>query len=271
MILASLGIIAGKGGVSIDADAQAFITAATITDSKQQSAINQLVLDLKSANIWTKMKAIYPFVGGTATTHKFNLKDPRDLDAAYRLVFSGGWTHSATGALPNGTNAYADTKLAPQYVLATNNSHLSFYSRTNSSAADRVSMGSANSPTYTTVHQMFIRASDGNFYGGLDRNNVPATFSNPNSMGYYVVSRTANNSIKAYKNASVVATNTTTITPILNLYPILISARNNAFTPLNYDNKEAAFASIGDGLTDVEATAFYNAVQAYQTTLGRQV
>jgi hypothetical protein len=67
-----------------DVDALAFIAAASITDSTQQSAIDTLVKSLKSANIWTKMKALYPFVGGTATTHKFNLKDPRDLDAAYR-------------------------------------------------------------------------------------------------------------------------------------------------------------------------------------------
>ncbi len=96
---------------STDADAQAFITAASITDPTQQSAINQLVVDLKGYSIWTKMKAIYPFCGSTASQHKWNLKDPRDLDVAFRLVFSGGWTHSSTGALPNGTNAIADTKL----------------------------------------------------------------------------------------------------------------------------------------------------------------
>jgi hypothetical protein len=38
-----------------------------------------------------------------------------------------------------------------------------------------------------------------------------------------------------------------------------------------YDNKELAFSSIGDGLTDTEAANFYTAVQAFQTTLGRQV
>ena len=96
--------------VGFDADAQAFITAAAITDVTQQNAINTLVVDLKGYNIWTKMKALYPFVGGTASTHKFNLKNPLDTDAAFRLTFSGGWTHSSTGALPNGTNAYADTK-----------------------------------------------------------------------------------------------------------------------------------------------------------------
>ena len=95
--------------VGIDADALAFITAAAITDATQQTAIDTLVKGMKADGIWTKMKAIYPFVGGTATTHKWNLKDPRDLDAAFRLVFNGGWTHSSNGALPNGTNGYADT------------------------------------------------------------------------------------------------------------------------------------------------------------------
>jgi hypothetical protein len=95
--------------IIVDPNAQAFITAAGITDPTQQSAIDNLVIGLKADGIWTNMTAIYPFVGGTASTHKYNLKDPRDLDAAYRLAFNGGWTHNANGITGNGTNTYADT------------------------------------------------------------------------------------------------------------------------------------------------------------------
>ena len=124
-------------GPAIDPDAQAFITAAGITDPTQQSAINTLVLDMKGYGIWTKMKAIYPFVGGTATTHKYNLKDPQDLDAAFRLVFFGGWTHSSNGVQGNGTNGYADTKFNPNTGYSVNdNAHISVYSRSNQSAVD---------------------------------------------------------------------------------------------------------------------------------------
>ena len=105
--------VQSSGGGGIDADAQAFITAASITDNTQNSAINTLVTQLKTYGIWTKLKAVYPFVGGTASAHKFNLKDPRDLDVAYRLTFGGGWTHSSTGAQPNGTNGYANTFFIP--------------------------------------------------------------------------------------------------------------------------------------------------------------
>jgi hypothetical protein len=95
-----------------DADALAFLAAAGITDVTITSAICTLVTTMKADGTWAKCNAIYPMVGGTATTHKFNLKNPLDTNAAFRLTFTGGWTHSANGALPNGTNAYADTFLA---------------------------------------------------------------------------------------------------------------------------------------------------------------
>ena len=84
-----------------DPDAQAFFDAAGIVDTTQKLAVNQLVINLKLTGIWVKMFAIYPFVGGSSTTHKWNLKDPRDLDVAFRLTFFGGWIHSLTGAKPN--------------------------------------------------------------------------------------------------------------------------------------------------------------------------
>ena len=96
---------------AVDADAQAFIAAAGITDLTQASAISTLVNDLKTYGLWSKMKAFYPMVGGTSTSHKWNLKDPRDLDAAYRLTFFGGLTHDSNGVLGNGTNSYAYTNL----------------------------------------------------------------------------------------------------------------------------------------------------------------
>ena len=119
-----------------DADATAFIDALTTAgvslSSTEESAINTLVTDLKTAGVWTKMQAIYPFVGGTATGHKYNLADPQDTDAAFRLDFNGGWTHSATGADPNGTNAYADTHFNPHANLASfTDSHFAIYSRDN--------------------------------------------------------------------------------------------------------------------------------------------
>jgi hypothetical protein len=249
-----------------DSDAQVFLNAAGITSYTQANAVNTLVTDLKAAGVWSKMKAVYPFVGGSAASHKFNLKDPRDLDAAYRLNFYGGWTHSSTGALPNGTTGYANTFLNPSQRLMINNSHLSFYSRTNTTV-NGVSIGSYNT-IFTAPNQLILKWTDGNFYGAID-GNTTASFINGSSLGNYIASRTANNVLKAYKNNSLMVTNTT-LSVVLNDRPLFIGARNEGVAML-YDNKESAFASIGDGLTDSESTAFYTAVQKFQTALGRQV
>jgi hypothetical protein len=252
---------------STDADAQAFITAAAITDPTQQAAINTLVVDLKGYGIWTKSKALYPFVGGTATSHKFNLKDPRDLDAAYRLVFNGGWTHSSTGAAPNGTNAYANTYLNPTSAYAVdNNVHLSYYSRTNVNTT-QVEIGSAVAASGSYL-MLEIRTT-GTTYFIMNRTTAFATALDTDSRAFYIGNRIGT-SEKGFKNNSNVVsiTNTALTRPNYNFY---LGAVNAANTPLFYTSKESAFASIGDGLTDTEAANFYTAVQAFQTTLGRSI
>ena len=134
-----------------DSDAQAFLTAASITDTTITNAINELVVGLKGNSLWTKMIAIYPFVGGTATTHKFNLKDPRDLDTAFRLTFSGTVTHNSNGITPNGTNGYANTYLIPSTSMTNNNTHISYYSRTNS-LSNRIEIGVSMAVSRIVMH-----------------------------------------------------------------------------------------------------------------------
>jgi len=267
--------VAAVSGGGTDADAQAFIDAAGITDATQQSAINTLVTDLKGYGIWSKMKAIYPFVGGTSSTHKWNLKDPRDLDAAFRLVFNGGWTHSSTGALPNGTNGWANTFITPNSVFSSNNAHGSFYSRSNTAQSQRTSFGcydTAGQPNFTLALNYNVTLK---MFTVLGDNNYPLSgITNTDTRGFYSTSRTANNSLILKKNGLTVGSNTNTV--IVNSFPstktLVISAINTTgFNVAEFDNKQVAFTSFGDGLTDTEAANFYTAVQAYQTTLNRQV
>jgi hypothetical protein len=250
-------------GVTTDPDAQAFITAAAITDPTQQSAINQLVVDLKGYSIWTKMKALYPFVGGTSTTHKYNLKDPQDTDAAFRLVFNGGWTHSSNGAKPNGTNAFADSKLNVNTSLLLNDASLSFYSREDIFTAVLMGAGWDNqttmiSPNFASgVGEFSAINSGGNGTGSV------------NKSGLFTISRLNSTNVVGYRNGSQYFNRLADSTSKPN-YNIYIGARSyNGAT--QYSSNQCAFASIGDGLTDTEAANFYTAVQAFQTTLGRNV
>jgi hypothetical protein len=251
-----------------DADADAFISAAGITDSTQKSAIQTLVTDLKTYGIWTKMKAIYPFVGGTSTTHKWNLKDPQDTDAAFRLTFSGGWTHSSNGALPNGTNGYADTYLNINTILGLNSTSFHYYSRTSGYSA--TIMGCNDSSVATILTPKFSAGANQD-YSVINCSTSGITNTAASStQGLLSVNRNASNSFKGYRNGSSYYTQNTNSSakPSFNAF---IGARNVSGSPDQYSNLEGAFSAIGDGLTDTEVSNLYTAVQAFQTTLGRNV
>jgi hypothetical protein len=255
--------------VGIDADAQAFITAAAITDPVQINAINTLVEGMKTDGVWTKMKAIYPFVGGTASTHKWNLKDPRDLDAAYRLVFNGGWTHSSNGATPNGTNGYADTYLNTSTNLTASSIHISSYLRTNSDGVfNEIGAYNTNLNASLSLYPRLTNISY-NDIGLAQTGRV--TYANTDSRGYFIASRTSNVLLKAYKNNTLNGSYTIADNATYGSVKVFLSAQSANNVASQYSNRQTAFATIGDGLTDTEAANLYTRVQAYQTTLSRNV
>jgi hypothetical protein len=257
-------------GPTYDPDAQLFFnaqTAAGVTlTTTQMNAVNQWVVDSKAAGIWTKFKAIYPFVGSTATSQKFNLKNPLDTNAAFRLSFIGGGTHSANGYQPNGVNAYANTFLAPSAFYSTN-MHLSYYSRT--SAIGTVLDIGCSQISGPTNYATFAPARVAVY--GQTTNGTVNYLSQVNSLGFFIAAKLTNSSRKVFRNGIL---NNSTVTTDSNNLPntnAYIGAINDNGTAAYYSSKQCAFASIGDGLTDAEALAFYNAVQTFNTTLARQV
>ena len=248
---------------NIDADAQAFLTAAAITDPTISSSIDKLVVDLKSAGVWSNMKAIYPMVGGTASTHKFNLKDPRDLNAAFRLQFNGGWTHNANGAQSNGTNGWANTFFNPSTNLVFDNLSFGLYSRTQDVSGIKI-YGVRDTTLYRDMYHL---VSTKNFHtdgGSLTYALTPTT-------GLINFSRTSNISGKVYSNGVLIATKSTSVVSLMPNANFFLGARSDNNSPIYYNNYQVALHYISTGLTDTEAANFYTAVQNFQTTLNRQV
>ena len=249
--------------VCTDTDALAFLSAAAITDPTITSAICTLVTSMKADGTWTKCSAIYPMVGGTATTHKFNLKNPADTNAAFRLSFVGGWTHSSNGALPNGTNAYANTFLLPVTILGTNTHSFGIYSRTNDTIGTKVY--GAISATSDILHNNLTGA---NFNSGAVANGVIYT-ANP-TTSLLMASRTSNTLFQAYRAGVSLGTNTTALASIPNIN-FYFGARNSNGTAQFFTTHQLAFAFLGGALNTTEAAALYTSVQALQTTLSRQI
>jgi hypothetical protein len=257
MFLATHGILArSASGAAVDPDAQAFITAASITDPTQQAAINTLVVSLKGYSIWSKMKALYPFVGGTATSHSYNLRNT----AQYQITWNGGQTHNANGYTP-GVNGYGNTGFATNLFTSANNFGLSTYLRTNTTSGADIGVFAPD--------LRYIGANLANFaYFGVG--NTFISNANTDAKAFWQVNRTSASLVKGFKNSSVFVSGTTGA-GTLGARTVFIGALNDNGSANFYAGRQHAFDAIHDGLTDTEAANFYTAVQAFQTTLGRQV
>jgi hypothetical protein len=259
----------------LDPATSAFITATGITDPTQINAVNRLVLNYKgqgnlnsSVDFWTSTPAIYPMVGGTVTAHKFNLKDSRDLDAAFRLAFSGGWTHDSNGAKPNGTNAYAQTFLVPSTSLNVNNHSVSYYSGTNLSelSADPVNLGAFNSITQA------ITLAKPNATLNSRLNSTLNTIANLNMRGFNQSVKTSSSESKLYQNG--VALSTGVGGGSLPTIEIYIGTLNLSGSPYvsGYVRNDFRFMQINNmAINDANALLMYQVIQQFQTDLGRNV
>jgi hypothetical protein len=207
-------------------------------------------------------------VGASAAACAQNLKS-----SGFTSTFNGGFTYSSSGVTPNGTNGYIDTNFNCNTELTLHSNNISIYSRTN------VKENSSDYGSYTnslSVMGLNIRYDDsvnGTFYGASQREGggTDVIVTNSNSQGFYILNRTSSTLFKVFKNNTTLGTNT-----VLNngVYPnrnVFISALNYIGTASFFASRQIAFFSIGDGLTDTEASNFYTTVQTFQTTLSRNI
>lgn len=237
-----------------------FLTNTGIVDATITGAVRSLALRLDDYGIWSKVRALYPFVGGTATTHKYNLKDPRDLDAAYRLVFSGGWTHDSNGVTGNGTNTSADSKLANN-VTGQNSLTMGVYNRTAGTGGVEWS-GSVTPRTWLAGN------ISGTAYFDINNGASTATTTAPADVrGTLMASRVVSTATELNLNGQGQRTTAATSSAPAATNFILGQFSGGGFnTARNY-----AAAWLTDGLNAEEETHFRSAMQTFQTTLIRNV
>ena len=267
MILASSGIIASSIS-GVDADWLAYynrvIAAGGSLTTTEQNATKQLVADLKANSLWTPMKAIYPMVGASAAACAQNLKS-----SSFTGSFtSTGWTFTSTGVQGNGTSAYMNTFLSPNGNLSLNNNHISIYSRTNNQR-NQVDMGIGDFGANASLY-ILMRTDFGIYHANnsSERNNNMTDYTN--STGFFINNRVTSSDMSLFRNNVKQTDNLNS--NVLSTRTIYIGAQSSDLgNPRLPSNREWAFSSIGEGLTDTQASNFYTAVQAFQTTLSRNV
>jgi hypothetical protein len=261
-----------RASTTYDTDAEAFFTrvssnGGSLTTTEQQ-AVNSLVIQMKADGIWTAMKAIYPMVGGgTGSTAAREAACAQNLkSSSFTGSFSSGWTFASTGVKGDGLSAYFDTGLK-QSDLLQNSQHLCIYSMTdnNNSAVD-FGMYSPTTASYLVYR-----------FSGLIIPTIQALESNTattpyaNSLGFILGSRTDSTTIDYYQNEIAKVSFTKNSTALNNTLNFYLGAYNSNGSAALFSTREFALASVGEGFTSTQASNYNTAVQAFQTTLARQI
>jgi hypothetical protein len=249
--------------VTYDTASKFFFTASGITDTVQMRAIDDFVLALKKDSLWNKFFAIYPMLGGSAETCKWNLINPQDNDAAYRLTFHGSPVFAETGVLFPTTADYADTHLNDSVIGYY--SSMSYYSRTQN-AISGYDMGCSDQVYPFNELSIYSDATDTTNHADFTEwFGYRSNLNTPNTTGLFMLSSTDSNVVR-YRNGVVSGENGSGPDHVFTNLTFWIGAARGGVD----GQKECALATIGQAFTNDQAATFSNIVQTFETKLNRQ-
>jgi hypothetical protein len=266
---------------------KAALTSAGVTVTADMAAtIDTLFADLQgcpnpryaTANVISKIQAMYPMLGGTAAGHAINARTP----GTYTISWVNSPTHSSGGVDFNGTTQYGNTNYTAS-LIATNNIHLSYYSRDNTKIREQpmdigVYDGFGTLWGYKVVAVMGGTGSNlNNAYAWLGTQGNPGVgalyATGPFSAACMVV---ANRSSATYssmiRNGTLIASSTTAAAAGALSSPgtQMISIGGNGTTSTMSD-RQCAWASIGTAFTDSESITVSTIVNEFQKRRSRNV
>ena len=252
----------GGGGGGIDPNAQAYITAAGITDPTEQAAVNQLVLDLKgtgsttnNTDVWSDSYTIYPLSPTSLTAAEYNLKDPTQ-----NITWLNNPTHAYTGITGNGINAYGDTNWNPTTEgVDINNAGLTYSGEY--SDVD-YALGVYNSVRWFVIRNSANRKIS--YIGASSAAANPIDFNRSISTAV----RTSGTLIKMYTNGTQSSSNSASsggsVVPNANFF--LLGYSNSGVLSAPFAG-EMDFAAIHKGLTANQAKDLSDAITTYNTAV----
>lgn len=253
-----MGIAYGKGWGSGQTGnpLRQFLEVTGITDATQKQAVTDLYNSLRSAGLWDKMEAIYPIVGGTPSSHRWNLKNV----LKHTIEWNGG-THTAQGVVLNANSHNLNLHMSDFANISTSFC-ASLYVR-NGIRNPAVDWGSYpdTQPERLGAH---IRITDNNTYYDHGSSEEQGRLSGIINHTKLISFNRLGTSQSIFRDGEKVLTATKTNTIGFSL-PLYLNSQPASNT------RQFAFISFGQGLTDTEAATLNTIVNTYQTSLGRAV
>jgi hypothetical protein len=238
-------------------------TGVTLTGAQKTAANNAIVAYKNPTNgtIWTKLRGLYLFLGGTADAHAVNWRSPGTLTATANGL---GLVHDASGIKGGGTG-YMQIPFNPPASESSSNALAIYVSQTSINGQTNVCL-TALSPGFLGIKNEALGSAIFNY------SNVSPSDPLLNGVGSLLFSKNSASSGKSYKNGQFKADVIINFSgnPDINPIVTLLARGNYPGADQFTDAKIASFALFNSSLTDTEASAYTEKDLAYQTALGRQ-
>lgn len=229
------------------------------------NAIDQLVISLKSAGLWSLLDIIYPFVGGNPSTCSLNLKD----GTKFPITWHGGMTFSSNGISSDGSTGYGDTGWIPntngvQFTL--NSGSLGVYQKVlNGGVSYRFSCGSASGLGFSQDNLGY----NSSIQTLLSRmGNSLATVVTANVNGNLIGSRTASNLTTVYAPDGTTGTDASAPNG-LSPASMYVPGYNQGGLLNTAVLGTISFMFAGAGLSAAQVATLSGIITTFETALGR--
>jgi len=253
-------LVTANGG-DIDADGIYSISLNALKDG-----IDVFFIALVDAAIYSKMIQVVPYIGATAVTHAINAVNPGTFD----LTFGNSPTQNALGTVLNGTTQFINSNVSPSGDLTANDWTIATYTQDQLTGGTTALWGSdpvgANNSLYALPYNVGALIQ----FAGLVIATVMDNASRNDSL--VAISRRSNTNFESYRNGVSTGTDGDTDNGAMPAITIYYGARNKTSGEDFYSNNTFSMGiQTDEGLTTAEHVALNTAVQALQTTLGRNV
>ena len=260
----------------------AVVGAGGSVSASTMKAVSKFCADIDAAGIRSRFRRLNLFCGNSDSAliavrtplyrgeSRTGTQYGNTIDTNAGNNFQQGDYAENSGLTGNGSSKYLDTGFNVDQLPGAADCHISAYIRgTQDIASARTLIGTLFNGI-TDRYRLFVSASTAGNYllrGDLGKNTSEASAVRANSNGgLLVASRTSTTSLTLYDDAVSVNTNTTLTAETTGAVPFFVFARNG---PTEFYNGIMAGYSIGAGMSLQDVTSYYNALNTFQTALGR--
>ena len=246
-------------------------------------AVSEFCRAVDSAGIRSAMYRVNPFAGGNLsgclvplyrgpTFGGTNFGNATDTNVNF---VSGDFIETGTGGglKGNGTSKYLQTGFTVANLPSTTSSHMSVSATGLATSGSRAFMGASDGGTANSFffyeHATFNGTGRSYRQGSFSTGQFPLIASPATEESHILGTRTSATASSIYRSGALTVTNTTTVSPGAQAFPVHVFALNNVGSVIQYSAGTFRSYSIGTGLNATQAAAFSAAVIAFNAALGR--